>query len=57
MCRAILRETEIRGDVTCGVPTVLDVIHGKTAALTAAACQAGAILGGAPPAQVNSLRQ
>ena len=57
MCRATLRETELRGDLSCGVATVLDVIRGKTAALTGAACEAGAILGGAPPAQVSALRQ
>ncbi|MFI9566125.1 hypothetical protein [Streptomyces rishiriensis] len=57
MCRGLIRETEIRGDLTCGVPTVLSSIHDKTAALTGAACQSGAILAGAPPEQNQALRQ
>ncbi|MFD8390876.1 polyprenyl synthetase family protein [Streptomyces sp. NPDC059680] len=55
MCRAMLRETEIREDLTCGVPTALEVIRGKTAALISAACQAGALLAGATPQQAASL--
>ncbi|MFF3907859.1 polyprenyl synthetase family protein [Streptomyces sp. NPDC001848] len=51
MCQGIMRETEIRGDLTCGVPTVLNVMQAKTAVLTGAACQAGAILVGAIPHQ------
>ncbi|MEU0069266.1 polyprenyl synthetase family protein [Streptomyces sp. NPDC006332] len=57
MCQGIMRETEIRGDLTCGVPTVLNVMQAKTAALTGAACQAGAILAGATPQQHQALRQ
>ncbi|MFJ7146766.1 polyprenyl synthetase family protein [Streptomyces sp. NPDC100445] len=57
MCQGIMRETEIRGDLTCGVPTVLNVMRAKTAALTGAACQAGAILAGASPEQNQALRQ
>ncbi|QNP74811.1 polyprenyl synthetase family protein [Streptomyces roseirectus] len=57
MCQGLMRETEIRGDLTCGVPTVLDVMRAKTAALTGAACQAGAILAGAPPRQHQALRR
>lgn len=57
MCQGIMRETEIRGDLTCGVPTVLDVMRAKTAALTGAACQAGAILAGATPRQHQALRR
>ncbi|EFE66203.1 polyprenyl synthetase [Streptomyces viridosporus ATCC 14672] len=57
MCQGIMRETEIRGDLTCAVPTVLNVIHDKTAALTGAACQAGAILAGATPGQTQALHQ
>jgi geranylgeranyl pyrophosphate synthase len=57
MCRAALQEALIRGDLTCGVPTVLEVIHGKTAALISAACQTGAILAGAPGNQVTCLRE
>jgi geranylgeranyl diphosphate synthase type I len=48
---------EIRGDLTCGVPTVLNIMQAKTAALTGAACQAGAILAGATPEQHQALRQ
>ncbi|KMS74058.1 polyprenyl synthetase [Streptomyces viridochromogenes] len=57
MCQGIMRETEIRGDLTCGVPTVLNVMQAKTAALTGAACQAGAILAGATLEQNRALRQ
>ncbi|MFC8876753.1 polyprenyl synthetase family protein [Streptomyces ardesiacus] len=57
MCQGFMRETEIRGDLTCGVPTVLDVMQAKTAALTGAACQAGAILAGAAPRQHQALRR
>lgn len=39
------------------MPTVLNVMHAKTAALTGAACQAGAILAGATPQQYQALRQ
>ncbi len=37
--------------------TYLKVIRGKTAALFSAATEAGAVIGGAPPAQVAALRQ
>ncbi|MFC7895512.1 polyprenyl synthetase family protein [Streptomyces sp. NPDC057381] len=57
MCQGLMREVEIRGDLTCGVPTVLNVMQAKTAALTGAACQAGAILAGATPQQHQALRQ
>ncbi|MFF8638874.1 polyprenyl synthetase family protein [Streptomyces pilosus] len=57
MCQGLMRETEIRGDLTCGVPTVLNVMQAKTAALTGAACQAGAILAGATPTQHQALHQ
>lgn len=57
MCEGMMRETEIREDLSCGLPVVLEVIRGKTAALISAACQAGAILGGATPAQAEALRQ
>ncbi|WP_225102286.1 polyprenyl synthetase family protein [Streptomyces sp. CoH27] len=57
MCQGIMRETEIRGDLTCGVPTVLNILQAKTAALTGAACQAGAILAGATPQQHQALRR
>ncbi|PWJ04030.1 polyprenyl synthetase family protein [Streptomyces sp. NWU49] len=57
MCRGLMRETEIRGDLTCSVPTVLNVMQAKTAALTGAACQAGAILAGATPQQHQALRR
>lgn len=56
MCQGIMRETEIRGDLTCAVPTVLNVMQAKTAALTGAACQAGAILAGAAPELHQALR-
>lgn len=55
MCRAALQEALIRGDLTCGVPAVLEVIGGKTAALISAACQAGAILADAPDLHVACL--
>ncbi|WP_308408980.1 polyprenyl synthetase family protein [Streptomyces sp. AC558_RSS880] len=57
MCQGLMLETEIRGDLTCGVPTVLNVMQAKTAALTGAACQAGAILAGATPQQNQALRR
>ncbi|MFI2436670.1 polyprenyl synthetase family protein [Streptomyces sp. NPDC018693] len=57
MCQGIMRETEIRGDLTCGVPTVLNIMQAKTAALTGASCQAGAILAGATPPQHQALRR
>jgi geranylgeranyl pyrophosphate synthase len=57
MCRGIMRETEIRGDLTCGVPAVLNVMQAKTAALTGAACQAGAILAGARLEEDRALRR
>jgi geranylgeranyl diphosphate synthase type I len=57
MCQGIMRETEIRGDLTCGAPAVLDIMRAKTAALTGAACQAGAILAGATPRQHQALRR
>ncbi|MFC7987341.1 polyprenyl synthetase family protein [Streptomyces sp. NPDC057336] len=57
MCQGLMREVEIRGDLTCGVPTVLNVMQAITAALTGAACQAGAILAGATPQQHRALRQ
>ncbi|MET9778836.1 polyprenyl synthetase family protein [Streptomyces sp. NPDC006367] len=57
MCQGIMREIEIRGDLTCGVPAVLNVMQAKTAALTGAACQAGAILAGATPGQTQALHQ
>ncbi|PNE41106.1 polyprenyl synthetase family protein [Streptomyces noursei] len=57
MCLAMMRETELRENLLCGVPAVLAVIRGKTAALISAACQAGALLGGATHAQVESVRR
>jgi geranylgeranyl diphosphate synthase type I len=57
MCQGIMRETEIRGDLTCGASAVLDIMQAKTAALTGAACQAGAILAGATPQQHQALRR
>ncbi|MBO8191627.1 polyprenyl synthetase family protein [Streptomyces oryzae] len=57
MCQGLMRETQIRGDLTCSVPTVLNIMQAKTAALTGAACQAGAILAGATPQQHQALRQ
>jgi geranylgeranyl diphosphate synthase type I len=57
MCQGIMRETEIRGDLTCGASAVLDIMRAKTAALTGAACQAGAILAGATPRQHQALRR
>ncbi|WP_037684092.1 polyprenyl synthetase family protein [Streptomyces griseus] len=57
MCHGLMRETEIRGDLTCGASTVLNIMQAKTAALTGAACQAGAILAGATPKQHQALRR
>jgi geranylgeranyl pyrophosphate synthase len=57
MCRAAMQEAMIRGNLTCGVPAVLEVISGKTAALISAACQTGAILVGASDDQVACLRE
>jgi len=57
MCRAALREAMIRGNLACGVPAVLEVIHDKTAALISAACQTGAILVDASDHQVACLRE
>ncbi|WP_055495765.1 polyprenyl synthetase family protein [Streptomyces sp. TP-A0356] len=57
MCQGIMREMQIRGDLTCGAPTALSIMQAKTAVLTGAACQAGAILAGATPQQHQALRQ
>ncbi|RAS60658.1 geranylgeranyl diphosphate synthase type I [Lentzea atacamensis] len=57
MCRAAFQEAMIRGDLSCGIPAVLEVVHGKTAALFGAACQAGAVLADAPGNQVACLRE
>ncbi|MFI6014112.1 polyprenyl synthetase family protein [Streptomyces sp. NPDC051243] len=57
MCRASMHETTIREDLSCGRSAVLEVIRGKTAALTGAACQAGAILAAATPGQAEDLRR
>jgi geranylgeranyl diphosphate synthase type I len=53
---AIAQETLVRGDLACALATVLEIIHGKTAALISAACQAGAILADAPAAHETALR-
>lgn len=53
---AIAQETLVRGDLTCALATVMEIIHGKTAALTSAACQAGAILADAPTGHEMALR-
>lgn len=53
---AIAQETLVRGDVTCALATVMEIIRGKTAALTSAACQAGAILADAFAAHETALR-
>jgi geranylgeranyl pyrophosphate synthase len=56
MCRAAMQEALIRGNLACGVPAVMEVIGGKTAALIGAACQAGALLVDAPEDHVACLR-
>ncbi|AKJ15668.1 polyprenyl synthetase [Streptomyces incarnatus] len=57
MCRSSMHETTIREDLSCGRSAVLKVIRGKTATLTGAACQAGAILAAATPGHAEALRQ
>lgn len=53
--RASLLESRLRGDLSAGVEACLDVIRGKTAAPTRAACEIGGIVAGAPPAQLEAL--
>jgi geranylgeranyl diphosphate synthase type I len=53
--RASLLESRLRGDLSAGIEQCLEVIRGKTAAHTRAACEIGGIVAGAPPAQVEAL--
>ncbi|MFF3911682.1 polyprenyl synthetase family protein [Streptomyces sp. NPDC001848] len=53
---AIAEETLLREDLSCALPAVLEIVRGKTAALTSAACQAGAILADAPAAHEAAMR-
>ena len=43
-------------DLATSEAVYLEVVRGKTAALFAAACEAGGVIAGAPPAQVEALR-
>lgn len=54
--RAVMRETLVRQDLTCPEATVWEIIAGKTASLTSAACQGGAVLAGAAADHVEALR-
>lgn len=53
---AIAQEALVCGDLTCVLAIVLEIIRGKTGALTSAACQAGAILADAPAGHEAALR-
>lgn len=54
-CRAVLLESRLRGDLSAGVEQCLEVIRGKTAASTRAACEIGGVAAGAPLAQLDAL--
>jgi geranylgeranyl diphosphate synthase type I len=54
-CRGAYDELALAGRLDCPVETYLDMARGKTAALTRAACQGGAVLGGAGPDEVHAL--
>lgn len=48
MCRGQFQEDEMSGHLDCGLDAYLVMAGRKTGALCAAACEAGAVLGGAP---------
>ncbi|MEU6040485.1 polyprenyl synthetase family protein [Actinomadura sp. NPDC047616] len=54
-CRGAYDELALAGRLDCPVDTYLAMAHGKTAVFTRAACQSGAVLGGAGPEQVDAL--
>jgi len=45
-CRGVFLELDLAGDLECTVEKYVAMVEGKTAALMAAACRVGAILGG-----------
>lgn len=49
-------QLSIQGNIDASMQDYLDVIHGKTAALFAAACEVGPIVAGAPDAHVKAMR-
>lgn len=55
VCQATLLESALRGDVSADLGRCLEVIRGKSAVPMQVACEAGGILVGAPPAQVQAL--
>ncbi|MQY04660.1 polyprenyl synthetase family protein [Actinomadura macrotermitis] len=55
VCRGQLMETELVGDLECGVDRYLTMAGLKTGALFEASCRAGAILGDAPQEWVEAL--
>ncbi|MUN36176.1 polyprenyl synthetase family protein [Actinomadura litoris] len=55
VCRGQLMETELVGDLDCGVERYLAMAGLKTGALFEASCRAGAILGGAPREWIDAL--
>jgi len=57
ICLAQMDDVRLRGMYPGDHAMYLRVVRGKTAALFAAACRAGAQLGGAPPAVVDSLER
>ncbi|AGP60771.1 polyprenyl synthetase family protein [Streptomyces rapamycinicus] len=55
LCRGQAMESELRGDLGCGLDRYLTMSSLKTGALFRAACRGGAILGGGSPAQQHAL--
>ena len=55
VCRATLLESTLHGDVSAELGRCLAVIRGKSAVPMQVACEAGGLLVGAPPAQVQAL--
>lgn len=55
VCEGELRQTYERGNLSLGEEEYFDIIDGKTAALTACACQLGAFYAGATPDLVGRL--
>ncbi len=55
VCEGELRQTMERGNLEIGEDNYLDMIEGKTAALTACCCRLGALYAGAKPEVVEAL--
>ena len=57
LCRGQFQEAEMVCDLSCGLTAYLEMATLKTGALCGAACEVGAILGGAPPEWAAALRE